>query len=142
MRMDQQKGQYDCEDYYFVLEVPGRPVPYTRMTQKSKFVSKAAKRYLDYKQVVGILAHNKMKGKKIIEGPCNIEVTVYLYGKNTDMGMDGDTSNYLKSAEDSLNKIVYLDDRQIWGCKANKFPAAHQKDEKLIIKIKEIKGIY
>jgi len=89
--------------------IPGRPIPYVRMTQRGMYIKKNAQRYLDYKDTIGYIARSKIKAPsdKII----HISVLVYLNGKTTPMGKDGDADNYLKAACDGLNKIAYIDDR-------------------------------
>lgn len=92
--------------------VPGRAVPYKRMTQKSKFVNTDAQRYLAYKQYVKVhakIAMNQAGATMITKGrPIEFGCKVYLKG-----GLDADLSNYIKGIEDALNKLVYEDDRWI-----------------------------
>lgn len=89
------------------LTIPGRPIPAVRMTQKSKFKSHQAQRYLNYKNQIAWIAKNNMRNR-IFEGPVSTEILLYLSGGN-----QGDCDNYAKSLTDALNKIVYKDDRQI-----------------------------
>ncbi|MBD1223272.1 RusA family crossover junction endodeoxyribonuclease [Virgibacillus halodenitrificans] len=87
--------------------IPGRPVPAVRMTQKSMYVNKYAKRYLAYKKQVGWIAKQHYKGKPTNK-PIGVNITLYINGGN-----HGDIDNYAKSLTDSLNKIAYVDDKQI-----------------------------
>ena len=87
--------------------VPGRPVPCVRMTQRSKYKSKKAQRYLAYKDVVGWVARTKIKTP--MEGPVGLAVDVFWDGK----GQCGDWDNLGKSISDALNHIAYEDDRRI-----------------------------
>lgn len=117
--------------------VPGRPVPYVRMTQRGKYVKKNAKRYLEYKQSIGWAYIAKKMPK--LDGKIEIGITAYLYGKTTEFGRDGDVDNYLKSAMDGLNGIAYKDDRQVVRAKAEKLPCEKGK-ERLEIVLKPLEG--
>lgn len=86
--------------------VPGRAVPAARMTQRSKFTSKQAERYLSYKNKVGWIA--KQHKVKQLDGSVSVDVYVYLY-----KGRQGDADNYGKSITDALNGIAYRDDVQV-----------------------------
>lgn len=116
--------------------IPGRPTPYVRMTQRGKYVKKRAQRYLSYKDTVG-WAYKANRGPKM-NGDIEIHVTVYLYGKTTPMGMDGDVDNYIKTAMDSLNKIAYDDDRQVVRAVGEKKPCRHPDEQRMEIKIREV----
>ena len=89
----------------YKFTVPGRPVPAVRMTQRSKFRSRADK-YLTYKRDVGWAA--RAAHVRPIEGPVELRVRIYVCG-----GRVGDADNYLKSIADSLNYIAYEDDKQV-----------------------------
>lgn len=117
------------------ITIPGRPIPAARMTGRSKWVNSTAKRYLAYKIEIGQWARGKIKtpsDKKI-----SVEVTVYLHGKTTEMGKDGDVDNYLKSALDGLNKIAFIDDRQVVSATVEKIPCEVGK-ERMEIVLEEI----
>jgi len=118
------------------IVVPGRPIPYVRMTQRGKYVKKNAQRYMDYKSTVA-WSYKAKKGPKL-NGNIEIGVTVYLHGKTTPMGMDGDVDNYIKTAMDSLNKIAYDDDRQVVRAIGEKKPCKSQKEERMEIKLREV----
>lgn len=114
--------------------VPGRPVPAVRMTQKSMFTNKYAKRYLDYKRHVGLIARRDYKGKPIDEKVA-VSLSIYLCGGN-----QGDIDNYFKSITDSLNKIIYKDDRQVAEADIRKIEC--EKDEERIeVEIKVLEGV-
>lgn len=86
--------------------IPGKAVPAVRMTQKSMYVNKYAKRYLNYKKQVAWIAKQHMQGQPI-EGNVGVRITHYVHGNRADI------DNLFKSVTDSLNKIVYKDDRQV-----------------------------
>jgi len=111
--------------------VPGRAVPAVRMTQRSKF-TRRAQRYLAYKKQVGWTARQHFKGKPTDKPVC-VEIKVYLH-----RGVQGDVDNYFKSIADSLNKIVYEDDRQIKMIKASKIECSSKGDERIEVKVYEI----
>jgi len=102
-----------------VIKILGRPIPAVRMTQKTKW-NKASKRYLSYKDSIGIMA------RRAYETPTSenvsVKVRVYLSGKTTPMGGDGDVDNYAKSALDGCNKIAFVDDRQVVELFVEKIP--------------------
>src|SRR5690625_2850893 len=102
------------------------------MTQRSKLTPRA-QRYLAYKNKVGCVARQHMQGKPTKE-PVSVEVKVYLCGGN-----QGDVDNYFKSIADSLNKIVYKDDRQIKMIKASKIECSSKDDERVEVRVYELK---
>lgn len=119
------------------ITAKGRPVPYVRMTQRGKYVKKNAQKYMDYKSTVA-WTYKANKGTKL-EGNIEIDVTVYLHGKTTPMGMDGDVDNYIKTAMDSLNKIAYEDDRQVVKAIGEKKPCKSPNEQRMEIKLREVK---
>lgn len=114
--------------------VMGRAIPAVRMTQRSKY-TKRAQRYLKYKKIVGWTARQHLKGKPTDKPVC-VEIKVYLH-----RGHQGDVDNYFKSIADSLNKIVYEDDRQIKQIKASKIECASKDDERVEVKVYEIEEL-
>ena len=111
--------------------VPGRAIPAVRMTQRSKFTPRA-QRYLAYKNKVGWVARQHMQGKPTKEPVC-VEIKVYLH-----RGVQGDVDNYFKSIADSLNKVVYQDDRQIRKIKASKIECESEEEERVEVRVYEI----
>jgi len=107
-----------------MIVIPGRPIPAVRMTQKTKW-NKASKRYLSYKDAIGVIA--KQIYKTPISEKVSVKVRIYLSGKTTPMGGDGDVDNYAKSALDGCNKIVFLDDRQVMELAVRKEPCTEDK---------------
>ncbi|MUK89131.1 RusA family crossover junction endodeoxyribonuclease [Ornithinibacillus sp. L9] len=113
------------------LTIPGRPVPAVRMTKKSKHVNKYAIRYLQYKTKVGWIAKQHLK-EKPSRKPIEVKLKLYLAGGN-----QGDIDNYFKAITDSLNKIVYEDDRQIKKIDVEKIESS-KDEERAEIQIYEL----
>lgn len=108
--------------------VPGRAVPAVRMTQRSKF-TKQSKRYLAYKNQVAWMARSKYK-KKPVSSDVKVEVDIYLMG-----GVQGDIDNYFKAITDSLNEIIYKDDRQVKEMKARKIDCKSKDEERVEVTV-------
>lgn len=108
--------------------VPGRAVPAVRMTQRSKF-TKQSKRYLAYKNQVAWIARSKYK-KKPVSSDVKVEVDIYLMG-----GVQGDIDNYFKAITDSLNEIIYKDDRQVKEMKARKIDCKSKDEERVEVTV-------
>jgi len=113
------------------IVIPGRPIPAVRMTQRTLW-KKSAKRYLAYKDMIGTIAQQHCREPSIEN--VSARVTVYLSGVTTPMGNDGDIDNYLKSALDGLNKIAYVDDRQVTWATVTKKPCS-KEDQRMEIEI-------
>jgi len=94
------------DDALYRLVIPGRPVPAVRMTQRGKFVSRAAQRYLAYKNQVAWIA--KQARIRPVVGPVEVEGVVYIHGLR-----EGDADNYAKTILDGLNGVAWVDDRQV-----------------------------
>lgn len=116
-----------------LITIPGRPVPAVRMTQKDKWKA-SAKKYLAYKDAIGIIS--KQYCKYPTSSSIAVIVKAYLKGKTTLMGMDGDVDNYLKSALDGMNKIVFVDDRQVVEALVLKLPCQHEFEQRMEIEIR------
>lgn len=119
-----------------MIIVPGRPVPYQRMTQRGKYVKSNAKRYLAYKDQV---AWKALEYRNVTCHEPNetdyfqVRANIYLRGVNTDFGNAGDGDNYLKCAMDSLNGIIYKDDRQVIRGSFNMIPVKKKSQERMEI---------
>lgn len=113
------------------FSVPGRAVPAVRMTQRSKY-SKPAKRYLKYKNQVAWTARSLYKGTPT-ESDVGVNLNIYLKGGN-----QGDIDNYFKSITDSLNKIIYLDDRQVKEMSARKLACEDAAEERVEVIVYEL----
>lgn len=104
------------------LEIPGPPVPYTRMTQgtvrllripehrRTSQVPAQVQRYLDYKAWVALQAVTA--GVECIPAGVPVRLLVEVYKRHW-MKRRGDASNYLKGIEDALNTVAFADDKQI-----------------------------
>lgn len=123
------------------LFLPIEPMPYKRTTQKQKFVDPAYKKYMEYKQAIGLMAGPKIR--MIDKGlPVSIDVTFYMpipkSGKITVVDpytskrkqvevVEGrphiftpDADNLIKGLFDALNKIAWADDNQVYEIKSRK----------------------
>jgi len=119
-----------------ILTIPGRPIPAVRMTQKTKW-NKASKRYLSYKDAIGDIA--RLHCREPTDKQVSVRVIVYLSGKKTPMGIQGDSDNYAKSALDGCNKIAYIDDRQVFELYVRKIPC-QSDEERMEIEINEVEN--
>lgn len=113
--------------------VPGRCIPAVRMTQRSKY-TKQAKRYLQYKQSVAMIARFKYKNPPI-KDKVHVRLKIYLSGGN-----QGDIDNYFKSVTDSLNKIIYEDDRQIAKADIDKIEC-EKDDERVEVEVYQFEKV-
>jgi len=86
----------------------GNPIPYCRMTQRSKFKSKTAKRYLAWKEYVQECWLEAFgKGSNFPSGGCyRLNVDCYFRSEN-----HGDPENVRKGIQDAL----FADDKHVWG---------------------------
>jgi|SRR5690625_510177 len=108
--------------------VPGRAIPAVRMTQRSKY-TRQAKRYLAYKNQVAWTARSIHKNKPTTSD-VGINLNIYLNG-----GIQGDIDNYFKSISDSLNKIIYVDDKQVKEMNARKIESEDEKVEVVVYEL-------
>jgi crossover junction endodeoxyribonuclease RusA len=115
--------------------VPGRPVAAVRMTQRGKYVSKQAGRYLAYKNHVAWIAKaaKQKHNLRCIDGPVEVIAVAYLYGKR-----EPDADNLAKSFLDSMNGIIWQDDRQVRRLTVEKVVVENEADERAEIEIRAI----
>lgn len=113
------------------LTIPGRPVPAVRMTQRSKFVSKQAQRYLAYKNHIGWIA--KAERVNRIDGAVEVSAVAYLHGLR-----EPDADNLAKAFLDALNGIAWADDRQVRKLTIEKVKVDTAKEERAEITIQEV----
>lgn len=115
------------------LTIPGRPVPAVRMTQRSKYKSKQAQRYLDYKQTIGWTAKSSgcnepQAGKMQV----NAKFFIRLQGREMDI------DNLAKSLLDGLNGIAWYDDMQVSRLILEKEYVGTKQEEHAEVEIHEI----
>jgi crossover junction endodeoxyribonuclease RusA len=102
------------------------------MTQRSKYKSTQAQRYLDYKEQLGWIA--KALGSKPSHAPFTVSATAYISCKKKDMDID----NLAKSFMDGLNGIAWHDDRQVMALTVRKVYVDSVHEERAEIEITEI----
>lgn len=114
--------------------VPGIPVPKGRPRLGKNAVYTPAKTKL-YERAVGYYAREAMRGVNIATGAVSVEMRFYMpvpasySGVKRLKALSGelrhvtkpDASNILKSIEDGMNNIVYVDDNQVCDITASKF---------------------
>lgn len=110
------------------FSVPGRAIPAVRMTQRSKGTPQA-RRYLSYKKLVAWTAKSQYKDLPVSKD-IGVNINVYLNGGN-----QGDIDNYFKSITDSMNKIVYMDDRQVKEMSARKLQSENERVEVIVYEL-------
>lgn len=116
------------------ITIPGRPVPAVRMTQRSKYKSKQAQRYLNYKDNIGWTAKNAGI-RTPIETNVHVMATAVLHLGTRDMDVD----NIGKSVLDGLNGVAWIDDRQVTKLTVEKmFLPREGGVERMEIEIKEV----
>jgi len=89
----------------------GNPIPYVRMTQRSKFVSRQARRYLMWKKYVQAAALTQARPKflnHLVDGAKKTWVDCMIYFAD---GRHGDPDNIRKGILDAL----FEDDRHVAG---------------------------
>jgi len=111
--------------------VHGRPVPAVRMTQRSMHKNPQAKRYLEYKALVGWTA--RAAGVRVAKQQVSINIRIYLCG-----GQIGDWDNYAKSICDGLNGVAWLDDRQVVQGFVARFECATKEEQRVEVVIMEV----
>ena len=95
------------------FEVPGRPVPAVRMTQRGAHTPDHPKRKqmdacLAFKNAVGWAA--QQAGAVVWTGPVIVAINVHI---RNPLKRRWDLDNVLKSCTDALNGVCYVDDKQI-----------------------------
>ena len=112
------------------FSIPGEPVAKGRA--KVTTIGGHARMYTPakterYEAKVAMFARDAMGDRNLFDGPVALDLTLYMAvpaswsKKKRDLALSGalipttkpDCSNVLKSVEDGMNGIVYLDDKQI-----------------------------
>jgi Holliday junction resolvase RusA-like endonuclease len=106
------------------LFIPILPMGAVRTTQRQKFSDKRYLKYAAYKMKIGLLAREVFKTP--LEGPISAHVTFYMpipdswsqKKKDSKLGAfhtsKPDIDNLIKGMFDSLNKITWKDDNQVY----------------------------
>jgi Holliday junction resolvase RusA-like endonuclease len=112
------------------LFIPILPMGAVRTTQKQKFVDERAKRYRTYKQQIAILVRRHLKTPT--EKPVMVDITFYMpiptsWSRKKKEKNNGavhkskpDIDNLIKGLFDSLNKISWKDDNQVYEVHSKK----------------------
>lgn len=112
------------------LFIPVLPMGAVRTTQKQKFVDESAKRYRIYKQQIALLVKQHIKAPS--ERPILVDITFYMpipssWSQKKKERMNGavhrskpDIDNMIKAFFDSLNKIAWKDDNQVYEVHSKK----------------------
>lgn len=109
------------------------PVPFKRVLANGKRRFNDS-RYTEYKEALGFLAKQAMKGKAPFAGAIKLTVKVFRNLKPETLPF-GDIDNHLKAIGDALNGICYEDDRQIVKAQIE----LAKGEDKIQIKVEEIK---
>lgn len=113
--------------------LPIEPMGAVRTTQKQKFVDERAKRYYQYKQDIKTMAMAR-RLRPIEKGVgASVDVTFYMpiprswsqkkrdEHKGKPHLIKSDIDNLVKGFFDSLNKVAWYDDSQVYEVKSRKF---------------------
>ena len=84
---------------------------------------------MHYRNQIGWIARNEHTGPPV-ECDIGVNVNIYLCGGN-----QGDVDNYFKTITDSMNKIVYADDRQIKEMSARKIESENERVEVVVYEL-------
>lgn len=89
-------------------------IPYVRMTRKGKYVNERAQAYMANQDLLKFRLKEIMQERKFIMLPhaTTLNVKLQFYRLQPDMHTS-DLDNLIKAVCDSMNKIVYPDDRWI-----------------------------
>lgn len=120
------------------FEIPGQPVAKGRARayrRGNHIAHYTPKKTANYESLVKLSAAQAMKGKELIDGPVKLTVTLLFQipaswskVKQAAAAQDEirptvkpDCSNILKAIEDSLNGIVWQDDKQVVELTVSKY---------------------
>ncbi len=108
------------------LRIPLKGMGAVRMTRRGQYVDKYAIKYKDYKKMVQIYVRNQYKGE-MLTGPLLVSCDFYfsppksypkkkllmIIKKRLFFTKKPDIDNLFKGVLDSLNNVVYTDDKNI-----------------------------
>ena len=112
------------------LFIPIQPMGAVRTTQRQKFVDERAKKYLEYKRHIAWLTRQHIKTPT--KNPILVEVTFYMpipksWSQKKKDHSNGaihkskpDIDNLIKGLFDSLNKVAWADDNQVYEVHSKK----------------------
>ena len=115
----------------FVVNIA--PMGAVRMTQRGKWKSNTAQRYLSYKRIIGLVAKKYFKEPAV--DPVNASIEFYYpipasWSKKKKLeaaegkilpAVKPDIDNCVKGIFDSLNKIAWKDDNLVTGLQTKKY---------------------
>lgn len=105
------------------ITLKGDPVPFARAGRNGK-ITYTPKKQKDFMDALGYAAKASMGAQKLFSCPLTINYTAYFQraksNKDIFMTKTPDIDNMVKIALDSLNKIVFEDDRLVVDLKASK----------------------
>ncbi|CEG29593.1 RusA family crossover junction endodeoxyribonuclease [Bacillus sp. B-jedd] len=129
------------------LSIPIEPMGAVRMTQRGKFTSRSALKYLGYKDFIKLHVKNGAKGTFFTDGPIEVTITFHMpipasWSKKRRAAAAGiyhikkpDADNLVKGVFDSLNGIIWKDDNQVAKVTATKL---YGKTPKIEVFIREL----
>lgn len=129
----------------YIIDI--EPMAAVRMTQRSKWTSEKAQRYLDFKESVAW--HLKSQRARVTKAACGVKVIFYMpipqsWSKLRQISADNgyvshivkpDIDNLIKACFDSANKILWEDDNQVIECRAKK---AYSNRPRIEIELEEL----
>lgn len=131
------------------LTIPIEPKGAVRMTQRGKYKSVSAQRYLAYKNFIQWKVKQQLKGANPLTKALSVNIVFIMpipvsYTKlqkttlvNTYHVKKPDIDNLVKGCFDALNKLVWKDDNQVARVTATKIYGSKPQIE---IEIEEIRG--
>lgn len=108
-----------------IIVIPVEPMGAVRMTQRGKYMSKSAMKYLNYKAYLKHHAKIQAQGKQFDKQPLEVQIRFRMpvpaswspKKRSAALGRyhmkKPDADNLVKGVFDSLNKIVWADDNQV-----------------------------
>lgn len=94
----------------FIATLPLCPMPYVRMTQRSKWTDRA-QAYLASQQQIGMLIRAQSKGK-MFPPRTPLRLSIMFFCRRGTMH-NRDLNNLVKALEDACNGVIWDDDRWI-----------------------------